>query len=63
MTSKEVPCYKCNNRHVGCHGSCKRYVKFNADRKKILRKQQAQAAANHEVSSHWCYDSRCRRIA
>lgn len=37
-------CYKCNDRHVGCHGECERYlqeVETNNKEKKELREKKA----------------------
>lgn len=30
----EIPCYNCNERHVGCHGKCDRYASFFDSRRK-----------------------------
>ena len=62
IMDKDVPCYKCNNRNIGCHGKCKRYAAYHAERQKVLRQQQNQTAADHEVSNNWCFDKRYRRI-
>lgn len=37
MTTKN-PCYMCENRHIGCHGSCSRYAEF----RKICEERSAQ---------------------
>jgi len=29
----EIPCYNCNERHVGCHGECDRYASYSAMRR------------------------------
>lgn len=26
------PCYKCTQRHLGCHGACSLYLQFVAER-------------------------------
>lgn len=31
------PCYKCENRSVGCHSTCERYISFS--RQEYLRKE------------------------
>lgn len=32
---EEIPCYHCNERHVGCHGKCERYASFVSKRQEI----------------------------
>lgn len=30
-----APCLNCENRKLGCHSSCEKYIKFDTERKKI----------------------------
>lgn len=30
MRKTTAPCYRCENRAVGCHGDCERYKEFRA---------------------------------
>lgn len=32
MAKEKVPCYKCDKRHPGCHGSCDDYKKYHKAR-------------------------------
>jgi hypothetical protein len=38
---KNSPCLDCENRQIGCHGSCVPYQDYSAERRKIseLRRQ------------------------
>ena len=29
IASKDCPCYKCENRHIGCHSDCEKYSDWN----------------------------------
>lgn len=31
MARIESPCLDCNNRHVGCHGECDKYLSYKID--------------------------------
>lgn len=40
------PCWKCNERCVGCHGACERYVEWKAEQetaKEIVRMSKTSA--------------------
>lgn len=39
------PCYKCEERHIGCHATCKGYLEFCEARGKALERQQADREA------------------
>lgn len=41
---KDVPCYNCQKRDVGCHSSCEKYKYYVEKRHK--KKRMAEA--------HWC---------
>lgn len=36
------PCYECQDRTVGCHGKCEKYISWNKEHEKI------RDAAHHE---------------
>lgn len=40
------PCFHCQARKVGCHGSCEKYSKFKqeatAEKEELLRKKRAE---------------------
>ncbi len=33
---KKSPCYKCPDRHAGCHSECERYKEYHEKNKKRL---------------------------
>ena len=37
------PCFKCQDRHQGCHAECDRYKEWNADRERIRAQQRKEA--------------------
>jgi len=45
----EIPCYNCNERHIGCHGECDRYASYSAMRKqeneRIFKEKEVKAAS------------------
>lgn len=48
----EIPCYHCNERHVGCHGKCERYASFalkrqEINKEKFIEKETAFARAEN----------------
>lgn len=44
MTS---PCYNCPNRHIGCHGECEKYEKFDR-----ANKERRQAEFTRKRTDH-----------
>lgn len=39
------PCYKCVDRHIGCHGVCERYKAYSdaeADKKNLIKAKKAE---------------------
>lgn len=42
------PCYRCEDRRVGCHASCPKYLQFKKDneaaRKKIFNEKELRCA-------------------
>ena len=42
-----APCYRCEERHSGCHSSCERYKEFSqkrAEELSMIRKKKADEA-------------------
>lgn len=44
----EAPCKDCQDRCIGCHAVCVRYIKFDTENKERLR----QNAAEHALDSY-----------
>ena len=42
-------CYKCENRQVGCHGSCESYLAWRAKRMEALEKSLAKKFADEII--------------
>lgn len=57
-------CWKCSERHVGCHGSCQRYLdaKAQADKLETMRKN-ALRAEKEIVGYYQSKNSRLAKIA
>lgn len=53
MNPKENPCYGCEppERHIGCHGTCKKYKKRTAERISENVKIKRQNIADRYVSA------------
>lgn len=34
----KTPCYKCKNRHQGCHAECEAYIEWNEANEKARQK-------------------------
>lgn len=49
------PCKDCQNRKVGCHGSCEAYKEFQRSREAALAAKQKDVDANT-----YCIESRLR---
>ena len=50
----EIPCFKCTERYVGCHGKCDRYASYVSEKeeqkKKIFQmKENNIAAIEHAI--------------
>lgn len=50
----KCPCKACENRKLGCHGSCEQYQQWTADRHEINRKRfiegiNTQRSRDHEM--------------
>ena len=47
MMDNGAPCYRCEERHSGCHSSCERYKEFSqkrAEELSMIRKKKADEA-------------------
>ncbi len=42
MTNIKAPCFNCQNRQLGCHGSCQAYLDYDARNKQINIKKMNQ---------------------
>ena len=42
MNGLESPCYKCEDRHVGCHSTCETYKEYCAECEEIRKKVDAK---------------------
>lgn len=43
-------CYKCQERHLGCHDTCGRY---DAEKKELRRIKEELAKEKHEEDLYW----------
>ena len=48
------PCKNCEDRHIGCHSTCKEYLRMSKERDKI-RKERAK---EHVIQDYMCDRSR-----
>jgi len=48
-----VPCYKCEDREVGCHGKCEKYISFRNEmeeiRTQIAKERMKYSAHNRQM--------------
>lgn len=47
----KVPCYKCEDRYVGCHGECEKYIAFRSERESIYEKRRKDVAVREYQSA------------
>lgn len=45
LTATKTPCYQCDRRTPGCHGSCEEYQAFSAERQEVYRQRMTYSAA------------------
>lgn len=38
---RKAPCYKCDKRHIGCHGDCSKYKAFKKEREAIRENRRS----------------------
>lgn len=48
-----TPCYKCEERHLGCHGSCEEYkaFKWQLELERFCRKVETYGNPNYQCFS------------
>lgn len=55
MSKIQVPCYRCEQRHTGCHSECEAYAKYcreNAKRRYLIKSQKEEAYSYVERSEN-----------
>lgn len=43
----KVPCYNCEKRFLGCHGSCEDYKKYIAEKEEVNKKKREVLGIDH----------------
>ena len=61
MANKLPPCKGCEDRVIGCHSVCERYITWKAERGEI--KKELTKIAMHEQEQNDIEKSRKKRIA
>lgn len=46
------PCQECERREIGCHGRCKDYKAWKAERRKINADRERDRSATPEIARH-----------
>lgn len=52
MSGKITCCYKCAERHMGCHGSCERYLAEKAEHETERAKLRAAWQKQNDIDSY-----------
>lgn len=55
------PCYKCEDRHEGCHGSCEAYIEWTNKRAELLAEQNRQREIEWAIEGHRSEEIKKRR--
>lgn len=55
----KAPCKNCEDRELGCHGSCERYLEFHDQRRLVNKKRQDDATMRDVKFNAMC---RMRRL-
>lgn len=42
------PCYKCQDRKISCHGSCKKYIRFREELDEFNNSKKQQRAVEND---------------
>lgn len=45
----KCPCYKCEDRHEGCHGECERYIEWSGQKQKEKAERDAATRTDKEI--------------
>lgn len=44
-----LPCNNCPDRHIGCHGECKRYREYKLEQGRLLKEQHKNSQVNRDI--------------
>lgn len=55
---KNTPCYKCENRHYGCHAECKEYIDWAEERERQIERERSPCTDGY-IRKH---DNYLRRV-
>ncbi len=47
-----MSCYKCPDRHIGCHSDCEQYAEWKAERQALAEQEKERAAGEKEVANY-----------
>ncbi len=47
-----MSCYKCPDRHIGCHSDCERYAAWRAEKQVLTGREKERAAGEKEVANY-----------
>lgn len=47
-----MSCYRCPDRHMGCHSDCERYAEWKAERRALTGKEKERASGEMEVANY-----------
>ena len=51
MKKPEAPCLKCEERKIGCHSICKRYIDYTVEQKRFREHVSAQKIENNALET------------
>lgn len=46
----KCPCYQCEERHIGCHSDCRRYLDWKAENDAARKREQEWRAAERTTT-------------
>lgn len=49
---KSVPCGNCEERSIGCHGKCEKYIEFRRDRDTMLDRRTEIRNTDDAIRDH-----------
>lgn len=47
-----APCKDCEDRHLGCHSMCNKYILFDTERKQILLEERKRTLFNSIIKQY-----------
>lgn len=47
-----MSCYKCPDRHMGCHSDCEQYAEWKAERQALAEREKERDAGAKEVANY-----------